>query len=112
MTDKPTDKQIKEFWGWCGLEYKQVQVRVCGYQTKTWAWTYGIETLWVMPDPDLNNLFKYAVEQVIVYLMGHLTYDRISAVKYLFKLWLKEYIKCWDFELALFWAIWEVINDR
>ena len=94
---QPTKEQIEEFWKWCEVMPEDYE--------------YGfVSSIPLYPPIDLNNLFKYAVEKVMVYLEGHLTYDRKSAIKYLFKLWLKEYFKCWDFELALFWALYEVMK--
>jgi len=111
--NKPTEEQIKEFWEWCGWHIR----REASYSS--FFGSNLITTYYVSPDGvseesfppiDLNNLFKYAWEVAVTYLMGHLTHDRISAIRYLFDKWLEQYIKdgLRDFESALFWALWEL----
>lgn len=60
----------------------------------------GQKELWEYPDgtfdeppnllESLDDCFKWLVPKVLIWLMGHRTLDRISAIKYLFKMWLKE----------------------
>jgi len=107
-----TNEQIKEFWEWCGFEYKipsDYGLPCCDW----WQYPDGIQSS-NSPPIDLNNLFKYAVPKL----------DYCDITK-------PETPKGWwvssvrievnnrivfghkidkDPALALFWAIWEVMK--
>ena len=101
--DKPTQKQIKKFWEGYGLYKKNGKV-------EWWA---------ELPFPpiDLNNLFKYAVPKLdgawavrLVHYVdsvnwhAELTYGTLKYGE----------IKVADRDpaLALFWALWQVKEDK
>ena len=109
---KPTEEQTKKFWEWYGLKYEadQDEFRVILPDGEFYNFGHDWKIDEIDPPITLNNLFKWAVPKTIIYLMGNLTYDRISATKFIFDKWLEEYIQagCIDFDSALFRAIQKV----
>ena len=123
--NKPTDKQIKKLWEWCGFKHgvpfpelakrKDIPhperfLKEQWYIHKGFANTEypycGSE-----PIVDLNNLFKYAVPKVRYFSMF---YD--SKLKFLVSVDGGEETGVATAEgndpaLALFWSIQEVINE-
>ena len=84
----PTQAQIKEFWEWCDMQK-------CFYYDMNGGGHRGF------PPIDLNNLFKYAINQV-----PHNNW------KFVLHTWIDNSTgNCEKDTLALFWAIWEVIHD-
>ena len=103
--DEPTDKQVKEFWEWCG--WKE-------WETGSW-WYLGENASDGLPPIDLNNLFKYAVPtlQRNGYLFT-LCPTRFTG-KFEVDIWRSGDIGITssvdkDPAMALFWALWEVTN--
>lgn len=109
---EPTQEQLKKFWVWCVFKYRKdmsysdrlVWVRV---------WEYPDTTLLdTLPKPTLDNLFRYAVPKLTDIRMHRLVYVN-GEVAYTFEV---NYQSEWSIandekpELALFWAIWEVIK--
>lgn len=131
--EKLTQEQIKKFWEWCGFKFKPFAPQ---YEEPGEAHLYfiyapdgGLDELDEDPNThlpfiDLNNLFKYAVELKIKELKYRVEYS----IDYSYADWGKEPLHCWsilkgshqllgqadgkDPALALFWAIWEVINKE
>ena len=108
---KPTDEQKREFWEGCGFKHRD------GHDEYVYGWyRHGLLIAQRLPI-DLNNLFKYAVPNIP-------NFDRISlepcgkegawfATVYqrVFpspETYIEHEGK--DPALALFWAIWEVVN--
>ena len=110
MSNKPTEAQIKEFWEWCGLHYYPdcECIRVKGSCWGISEETYGENGHWhfVLPEIDLNNLFKYAVPKL----------DNLDSIQFVPKwncqlgLSSGQLVDAFgeDPALALFWALWEV----
>ncbi len=107
---KPTEEQIKKFWEWCGWK-RGVSA---GY--KTWIYPEGFDAglegayrkyEFYSPDLTLDNLFKYAVPELLVVKAKFEVMHRLHD-------WLEQVIIYEeDPTKTLFWAIWEVIkNDR
>lgn len=123
MNKQPADEQIKEFWEWCGFEYKETD--------RKYALLYNGEIIyfWWKSDYtacpnlpiDLNNLFKYAVPK-----LRDLSED--NALQDIEFHWqginISDIVECnlifdeaqFDGEgkdpaLALFWAIYELIKE-
>lgn len=125
---EPTKAQVERFWEWCGIKQDS---------DRSWRDAGGIGVLvsTVMPDVNLNNLFRYAVPQAVkkldfkdgvslyrvyscalsvteikrIYELERTLFDGLStkAMYKLFDLWLKEFFSCCQsMELALFWAIY------
>ena len=108
----PTNEQVKEFWGWCGLRKRDGQ----GFHFEDYTvWedtNYHNQTVSHSSTPppiDLNNLFKYAVPATINQLFVNGNSVKHAYTK-LFKMWLDKWGEGYTFEDALFWAIWEVIH--
>ena len=96
---QPTPEQIKEFWEWCGL----IKIK------RGWKFSNGDVLFDADPSIDLNNLFKYAVPK----LEAH--WIRFSGLSCTIRVWEdgREYYKqSEDPALALFWAIWEIIQKE
>ena len=95
VVNKPTAKEIKEFWEWCGLKVtwqRDKFVVVEGELTE--------EIVFL----DLNSLFKYAVPKLGMLLP-------IYQVMYILKDWIETVIVSQkDPTLARFWIIHEVIK--
>ena len=118
--NKPTDEQIREFWEWCGFKYshsarsKNFYTGALGRNVRFYSYPDG--DVGEIPPIDLNNLFKYAVPNVkwIQLSVGHaglyIAQVRLySDNKESFK---KALCEDKDPALALFWAIWEAINEH
>ena len=116
---EPTQEQIKKFWVWCGFRVvKSGTGKSLGYiydipvidQRETWVYSNADEQE-DPPEIDLNNLFKYAVPKIkqynltvfpddvwawhIVSEYGNVIFESLHT----------------DPALALFWAIWEVMDE-
>ena len=101
MTDKqPTLEQIKEFREWCGFKLVNDIVWIDEHDNR----------IHVESPIDLNNLFKYAVPATIEKLQSrhHCSYKR--AEHELFRRQMSK-TKTNEYVLALFWVVWEVINN-
>lgn len=108
---KPTDEQVKKFWEKCGFEYRPM----ISVKYEKWVWYYPDTpySYLELPPIDLNNLFRYAVPKV-------LKYDVVLVCKgereYEASTWESPngkqitYTEARDPALALFWAIWEVLE--
>jgi len=106
----PTEEQIREFWKRCGVKPTKLKTGVNYHGTPI---PY---TATLYPPIDLNNLFKYAVPK----LSNEATFDRveISLPTGKMEFWVKLVArhqsvveKDKDPALALFWAIYKVIED-
>jgi hypothetical protein len=106
MSDKPTEEQIKELWQRCGL-YKS------GYW---WFDPNGKHLISTVNAPyiNINFLFKYAVPIAVVKLESRFgaEVNLIRGLELLFHRWLDNIREGMEINDALFWAIWEVFNDR
>lgn len=62
---KPTQKELKEFWEWCGFR-QDVDGLYILPDCKRWTDRSGasINVIQFLPKLDLNNLFKYAVPKL------------------------------------------------
>ena len=110
---KPTDKQIKKLWGWCGIKPLYPSGEIWIDDTRTVVANKGNEP----PSINLNNLFKHAAPRIL-----RMDYDirLYSAVNQYFAQILQERIDLVpvaesiygtdDPALALFWAIYKVIK--
>lgn len=126
MTEKkPTEEQIKEFWKWCGLKWMWNHNSECTCGAKDdddsrRSWHYCKDGEWKLATPhwyedlpiDLNNLFKYAVPKLYLYLSGRGEYLKF---KFIFNILETEIIRGATIEeqankLCLF--IWEVIHGK
>ena len=102
---KPTEEQIKKFWERCGFIFEKTGQRHIPELFEVYQWRYPDgEHYDKLPPIDLNNLFEYAVPKTKTYdylidwaiQTAHAYVDNRSG---------------YDPALALFWAIWKVIND-
>ena len=107
MSDKqPTQKQIKEFWEWCGF---RLHGEVPGEHL--WYAPDGIVFNCGLPIIDLNNLFKYAFAKLIEKIIERYPdFTKGRAIHYLFQAWELELRKTPDFTSALFKVAQEVIH--
>lgn len=119
---KPTDEQIKKFWEWCGFKKELIP-----FTTQEGFWEHemmltvpsgdkyrvGMDEF---PEIDHNNLFKYAVPKLtraqLTVIPNHNCHAVVCKGEQLD-------IKSWspdteneDPALALFWAIWSVIEEE
>ena len=111
-TKKPAKKQEIEFWKGCGFEridYLDTSGKVCATH---WAHLLAIGGgSALLPDPDLNNLFRLAVPVAIEKIMTEQECSSDAAYAILFQKWLQKLeLDIPNYEGTLFWAIWEVIN--
>jgi len=113
--DKPTYKQLEEFWEWCGFRKVEPKYcKVCKRQEPSYWLKEGIGKRLDEPDLDLNNLFRYAVPNLV-----GINIERNYSVEDS-PLWSVdvcagskwEQVCNADLALALFWAIWEVIHGK
>ena len=119
---EPTEEQIKKFWGWCGWTQKPLGKKGYhwerGERVPNWnspddtgiKAEYGHDHL---PPIDLNNLFEWAVPKALRLLADKYKDTEDGARHFLFVSWVEgEYgIEAgYDDNLALFWAIWEIIE--
>ena len=99
---KPTEVQIKKFWEWCGIS-----------KSRTGYWYYPDYCARPnAPDLDLNNLFKWAVPKLTMYELNSYNNDGLHSA------WVSlsedggwEASECETPALALFWAIYKVIEN-
>ena len=102
---KPTEKQIKEFWKACDLTCQKDRDG-----TLTWYNPEGDFVDFGYPDIDFNNLFKYAVPKLGYWLISAEKNKQVGAVvQYLDN---SATVMDKDPTLALFWALYEVMNER
>ena len=88
---QPTEEQLKKFWEKCGFK----QHTPIGYR-----YIYPDYRIAPLPPIDLNNLFKYAVPK--------LTKPELT---YVLNDWnIRMLLFGQDPALALFWALYEVLN--
>ena len=115
MTDKkPTEEQIKEFWEGCGFMWqKRGKYESDGYIMFAPGKFQTYQTHIWLPLVDLNNLFKYAVPKTYNPCQIELLKDddtwRARVSDYL-SIEKGTVFSDKDPAIALFWAIWEVIN--
>ena len=106
--NKPTEAQIKKFWEWCGwqihhdaIKGEWISIRPDG---NTYMSTVDKKYLPLLFEPmDLNNLFKYAVPKAHNQLGDEGFYE-------LMKGWTRAIIFGREPALALFWAIYSIIE--
>lgn len=110
MEREPTQEQIKEFWEWCGLAQNP--------WTKEWFTGRSIPgyigtRLSPQPILDLNSLFKYAVPKlkVVTLTNGYKGWTATVNQGEMIKGKVKATGESNSPNLALFWAIWEVIQE-
>jgi len=111
---KPSESEIKDFWKWCGFTTKKRyedlprgRVVILDYVSPNG------KTLDDYPPIDLNNLFQYAIPQLVKTVGKHEAYLLISGC-------LSKHMLLGDsFEDELFWAVYwaldkvrEDSNDR
>jgi hypothetical protein len=119
---KPKEEQIKKFWEWCGFKYSPLKCDCTICRPKQWIapdssqykngeWEHS-----ELPPIDLNNLFKYAVPKL---LNGHCELNTGMSYrkgKCLARVWYGMYdykeARHDDPALALFWAIYKVIENE
>ena len=108
MTEnEPTEEQLREFWGWCGLKAGWFKLES------------GLQIVAEYPSLDLNNLFQYAILKLK--RIGY-SYELVewnegqhkAIINKLCKGWAETYTTSVDKNpvLALFWAIWEAIHAK
>ena len=113
---KPTEAQIKEFWEWCGLIKNR---KGNSYYDPSIANTEPRCAI-IGDGIDLNNLFKYAIPKLGENGFGFCLSDSCSKPPYHGDVYrygddgetLFRHITNEDPGLALFWAIWEAINEQ
>lgn len=118
MTE-PTKEQLQKFWEWCGFKYvfgEMVRTGEFTEQNYYWESPTG-KKYFELPQLDLNHLFKYAVPKVqdVGGCWIQTEYDKntqefqyracIYMVGGYFGVGISK-----DPALALFWAIWKVID--
>ena len=118
---KPTDEQIKEFWEGCGFEHKpetqakwQTLVEASNTVPDIWrdyaVWIAPTGEEWLsLPNVRLDNLFKYAVTR----LRADYRNWKSGLMLDLLHRWLDDWDKGEEDDpaLALFWAIYELLNQ-
>ena len=121
---KPTDEQVKKFWEWCGFEEtynselcseyvsrKSMQTKLIRRNIKYIIYPDTSEK-YDYPKLTLDSLFKYAVPKLRNWFMKQ---NIMSPYIYVV---VKTHdakgvsVDCDCPALALFWAIWEVIDER
>ena len=125
MSDnEPTEEQLQEFWEWCGFRQLPRGNKAYHFErgTKVMNWLPPGETeTWksvdYLPYLDLNNLFQYAILKLK--RIGY-SYELVewnegqhkAIINKLCKGWAETYTTSVDKNpaLALFWAIWEVVQ--
>ena len=117
---QPSEQEIREFWEWCADSWESFN------KDRHRHYSFGTEYTEDEPPIDLNNLFKYAVPKVreshsellIRWQFGSCDGCQIYE-------WRKKYSRKKNLEwlrigqktdkdpaLALFWAIWEIIQKE
>lgn len=102
MTE-PTKEQIKEFWEWCGFTRLE-------YLDRLWYQRLEVSLPLALPI-DLNNLFKYAVPKIWVCDIK-LEEGIFWCVKVAHPELGEGKANNEDFALALFWALWQVKENK
>lgn len=114
IVNEPTKEQIQKFWQWCGF------IDLRGKTVAGDSWQYPNGGKGNLPKLDLNNLFKYAVPKIFVDSQGGIEFQYYPGI-----------LRCiltteceagfdetptenerFDPALALFWAIWSVIDGQ
>ena len=111
--NEPSDKQVKEFWEWCGVgyEYWLNEIR------KICPSVDGIDC-WEPPNIDLDNLVRFAVPKVEKTRELTVNLHRIHGGYYgcLIETHFGEVshhvADSKDPALALFWALWQVMQEE
>jgi len=119
---QPTEEQVKKFWEWCGFRYRYIpygslQARelpeypdIADAQKYCLTDPNSCESDY--PELDLNSLFKWAVPKVLESGIDvTVTAYRTSPVKWQADLGYLMHTEL-DPALALFWAIWKVIEGE
>jgi len=120
MTEKePTKEQIQKFWEWCGFQYARNGSTELIADVEFYKSPVDGHLMTLQP-VDLNNLFKYAVPKLTrCELWTNLDLDEethnlvqgsfgaLTSINHKFGNG-----ESTDPALALFWAIWEVINGK
>ena len=116
FVDTPTDAELKKFWEWCGFAYRESKCTVMGK-----AYFHPLDDgigYSILPDLDLNNLFKYAVPKLDKFYS--LTFGKVASSDK----WAAELTVIINHEkticleagnnpaLALFWAIYKLIENN
>jgi hypothetical protein len=89
----PTKEQEKRFWEWCGFTENLGGVwRYAEFKTTNYWWVAPTGRKYLeLPQPDLNNLFKYAVPRYIKETSAGDTPNYIgNAYRRLFNQWLEQ----------------------
>lgn len=116
---EPAQEQKREFWEWCGLKHDWqrcqancVRCSHCGAHTYKSCEKDYHDQLCTLPI-DLNSLFKWAVPKAIECLRTKMfkNMSMFKAREALFKLWLRKIEEGMTEEVALFWALWEVMKE-
>ena len=115
-----TQEQIKELWEWCGFKFTPHLSSKGNAYEGTELIEYPDRFKHVVAkgeslEPDLNNLFKYAVPMPPSYnpdirLIQSITFDygRCSIIDVMGE----EYVgESQDPALALYWALWAVMKE-
>lgn len=118
---KPTQEQIREFWGWVfgkdGVEFAQsLNNRLCVYKRTNWLEAeeaYNIEFLGY-DIINLKTLFEYAVPKAMeMGDVGFLKWDgQRKENRYTIFNQNKRFTDTDDPALAIFWALWEVKENE
>ena len=123
--NEPTEEQIKKFWEWCG--WKRIPLGKHnfhyerGEKVMDWLAPDSDRSSTRLPDIDLNNLFKYAVPKVLAtgHWLGMITTQLSSGTQYTFVIYVEKYRDKAEHEasdrdpaLALFWAIYKVMEEK
>lgn len=106
---KPTNEQVRTFWEWCGVHPEKVYEQPC-FQQGAYHLKY--------PKVNPNNLFKWAVPKLQEegYRINLDLQNDIENGEW--RVWIhKPYGNSWEARsenpaLALFWTIWEVIQQE
>ena len=109
---KPTNEQVKKFWGWCG--FRVALGKLYWYPDKESSPARRL------PPIDLNNLFKYAVPKLEKSVRAITIYPPVIDPPVCDKCYVEltlcngQIIESFENTpaLALFWAIWEVIEGE
>ena len=117
---EPTEAQIKKFWEWCGFKYHsygffEYEDRDTTIEDPYWESPQGHRIL-SPPKLTLDNLFKYAVPKVNWLYLGKGIMGQYGCEVRIYPNQGIDYTQGYsdytynDPALALFWAIWEVIE--
>jgi len=117
--EKPTQEQIKKFWEWCG--FRRVKDSESYWQDPI----DSFHTSLGLPEINLNNLFRYAVPKLMddgisyldIQVRRNIVPNEGFRITYHAEIYSDsgrgtKYGNSKDPAVALFLAIWEVINDK